>query len=175
MPCTAITLEQLTKELNSWPTRKSPYPIPLDWVLSILFPHHEHCSLNHHLATPLHDRSKRPTSRLEPLPPDLLVFGDWLLFTFLDHDGYSLLSEHQSREELEEAILCPSGIMNGYVGCQIALEYGRVLPYSITFRDLNGERKEFSIELRDTPRDDLTWENLWDSQFPDPILTWLER
>lgn len=110
-------------------------------------------SLNQDLATARqkHPRSRHPEPRSSPLNREVLVHGEFLLLTFLDHDGYFILQEFADRASLEEAICALGGVWNGYVAFQVAYFNGVARPYRIFYTDWQGNRKRLNKSCPDPP------------------------
>jgi len=168
----AITIKQFVDEANSWLVPTTGHALLLDYARNKIFPRSRFGHANQHLETSVDKSSGHPTVRQEPLSPETLVFGDWLLFTDLNHDDYSWLSEHGSREELQDEILGGAGVFNAFTECQVAFEYGKVLPYTITYCDKTGDRRIFDIRLRDTTSETLASHDHATERYRQPVLTW---
>jgi hypothetical protein len=94
---------------------------------------------NAHLADPesLDSRTGRYRDRETPLPMDAEIRGDFITLTFYDHDGYTILKDHDSLRAVEEAIISGAGVLNGFVGFVLAWVHGRQCGYEV--RDEAGE------------------------------------
>jgi hypothetical protein len=88
---------------------------------------------NAHLADPENrdSRTGHYRDRETPLPMDAEIRGDFLTLTFYDHDGYVLLTDHDSLQDVEEAIRSRPGVLNGFVGFLLAFVHGRQRGYEV--------------------------------------------
>lgn len=144
-----------------------------DWALSLVY-QRLHCNspLNAHLKM-RHGRFFHYVEpRESPLSPDARVFGQFLTLDWRGHDGFLLLTNYISREEMKYEIGGGGGICNGYITSLAAFENGELLPYRAHYTDLHGARKV--LDKQHEERFPEGWEE-YSELYNDVEIEWLRR
>ena len=110
-------------------------------------------------------------AREAPLTGEEAVNGDFLTLTYCHHDPFVRLHDFENRVELEDRLLCPGGILHPMINYVVAFVSGKVAPYRVTFRGLDGSIKQF--EKYQQPREFLQSANP-ENQYPFARIQWLE-
>ena len=101
---------------------------------------------NQHLANPLNQKPwtgyVRP--RAVTMTGDEEVDGENLLFHYVRHSPTMTLRDFSTLGELEAHILSGAGITNDYTTGLVAIVYGQVKPYTVTYLDAKtNQRRAF--------------------------------
>jgi hypothetical protein len=128
---------------------------------------------NTHLANPLNLPPWNGCfrARESPLTGEEAVNGDFLTLTYCHHDPFVRLHDFASRVELEERLLCPGGILHPMINYLVAFVAGKVAPYRVTFRGLDGSIRTFDKYQQHR---EFLWSASMESQYPCARIHWLE-
>ncbi|WP_339209199.1 hypothetical protein MHH56_15585 [Paenibacillus sp. FSL K6-3182] len=88
--------------------------------------------------------------RETPLTGQEMITGDYLIFDYTGHNEDMFIKQFNSINELEEEITDGGGITNTFTTFQIALVFGKVRHYNITFTNgNNGQEYNFVKDVHD--------------------------